>query len=156
MRELVDHAELRLAREDRVDVHLLEGDPAIVDLPPRDDLQVAQLRLGLRASVRLDKPNDNVDAIALEVRARPRSSSRSCRRRRGADVNAETGALLRLDLGEHLFAGRTASRFHGTILDRQARRSRGSLRTLYVFRRLAGLRHLYEVLTAFLRAAPVG
>ena len=119
VRELVDHAERRLSRQDRIDVHLLEGDPAIVDLPAWNDLQVADLRFGLRAPVRLDVPNDDVDAVTPKcVRVldhRVGLADARC----GADVDAETGSLIRLDLGEHLFASRSASILHGFILARR-------------------------------------
>ena len=42
VRELVDEHPLGLAGEDRVDVHLLERDAAVLDLLARHDLEVAR------------------------------------------------------------------------------------------------------------------
>ncbi len=44
------------------DVHLLERHAAILDPLPRHDLEVAHLRLGLGAAVRLDEADDDVDS----------------------------------------------------------------------------------------------
>jgi len=51
VRELVHDTELRLARENCRDVHFLEYHAAIVNAPPRHDLEVGQLGLGLGAPV---------------------------------------------------------------------------------------------------------
>ena len=63
VRELVDEGDLGLPREDRVDVHLLERRPAVLDRLARDDLEVADLRRGLRPAVRLDVADDDVFAV---------------------------------------------------------------------------------------------
>ena len=65
--ELVDDAELRFARDDRVEVHLLEHDAAVVDAAPGNHLEIAELRLGVGAAVGLDEPDDHVDAFATEA-----------------------------------------------------------------------------------------
>jgi hypothetical protein len=69
--------------------------------------------------VRLDVPNHHVDAITPKcVRVldhRVGLADSRC----GANVDAETGALVCLDLGEHLFAGGSASILHGFILARR-------------------------------------
>ena len=118
VRELVDQAQLRLARKDRVEIHFFQDHAPVFDLAARHDLQVAELRLGLRASVRLDESDDDVDAIApkrvcvLDHRVGLADAGR------GADVDAEPGALLCLQLGEHLLAGRATSLLHGFIVAR--------------------------------------
>ena len=43
VRELVDESDRRPTSQHRVEVHLLEGGAAIVDLPTRDDLEIADL-----------------------------------------------------------------------------------------------------------------
>ena len=77
VRELVDERDLRLTREDRVDVHLLERRP-ILDGASRDDLEVADLLGGLLAAVRLD-----------EARRR-----RRCRARGGGDPRSSIANVL--------------------------------------------------------------
>ena len=64
MRQLVDEHDLRLARQDRVGVHLLDDHPAVRDALARDDLEIADLRLGLGAAVRLDEAGDDVVPFA--------------------------------------------------------------------------------------------
>ncbi len=48
------------ARDDRVDVHLLERRAAVLDLPPGHDLEVSQLLGGARSAVGLDEPDHHV------------------------------------------------------------------------------------------------
>jgi hypothetical protein len=60
VRDLVDQGNLRLAGEDGVDVHLLELGAAVADPPAGNDLEVADLRRGVRTTVRLDQPGDDV------------------------------------------------------------------------------------------------
>src|SRR5205814_6462319 len=60
--ELVHERDLWFAREDRIDVHLAEGRAAVLDLPPRDAFEVADLRSRVLAAVRLDEPDDDVRA----------------------------------------------------------------------------------------------
>ena len=67
VRQLVDDRDLRLAANDRVDVHLLERDAAILDPLARYDFEVADLRLGLGAPVRLDEADDDVDAATAKI-----------------------------------------------------------------------------------------
>ena len=63
--ELVDERDRRLAGQDRVDVHLLEGRVPVLDAVPGDDLEVADLRGGVRPAVGLDEPDDDVGATRL-------------------------------------------------------------------------------------------
>ena len=71
VRELVDQRDLRRARDDRVDVHLLELRAAVRHRAPRDDLEAADLRLGVRSTVGLDEPDHDVGA-ATASSSRPR------------------------------------------------------------------------------------
>ena len=65
VREFVDQHELRPAREDGVEIHLLEDAALVLDAAARDDLEALEQRLGLGAPVRLDDADDDVDALAL-------------------------------------------------------------------------------------------
>src|SRR5262245_9007663 len=67
VRELVDDRDLRVARDDRVDVHLLERHTAILDLLTRNDFDVANLGGGVESSVRLDEANDYVNAARPQL-----------------------------------------------------------------------------------------
>ena len=69
MRELVDERDLRASGEHGVDVHLLEAAPRYVDLLPRHDLEVADLRGRLAPAVGLDEADD--DVLAVLGRRRP-------------------------------------------------------------------------------------
>ena len=71
VRELVDERDLGPAREDRVDVHLLERRAAVLDGAAWDDLEVADLLRGPLATVGLDEPDDDVGA-AVVAAPRPR------------------------------------------------------------------------------------
>ena len=65
VRELVDEHDLGPAREHRVDVHLLELGAAVLDLPARDDLEVAELLGGADPAVGLDEADDDVGAALV-------------------------------------------------------------------------------------------
>ena len=51
--------------EDRVDVHLLEGRAAVLELPPRNDLEAGDLFGSRRSIVRLDEADDDVGAALV-------------------------------------------------------------------------------------------
>ena len=78
--ELVDDRELRLAPEQRVEVHLGEDAAAIHQAPPRQHLEAVQQGLGLGAAVGLDHADHHVDALATPLLRRLRAWRRSCRR----------------------------------------------------------------------------
>ena len=61
--ELVDQHDLRPARDDGVEVHLLEPLAAVLDAPARNDLEPFQQRFGFLAAVRLDDADHNVVAV---------------------------------------------------------------------------------------------
>ena len=89
VRELVDERDLRLARQQCVDVQLLELGAAVVDALPRDDLEVADLVGRLRASVGLDEADD--DVLAVVAPAAPLVEHGECLPDAGcgAEVDAE-------------------------------------------------------------------
>ena len=100
VRQLVDDADLRLARDDRVDVHLLHRHAAVLDRAQRHDLEIFHLRLGVRAAVGLDDADDDVEAAGAErVRLLQHRVGLADARRR-ADVDAQAGAVLFLQAGE--------------------------------------------------------
>ncbi len=63
VREFVDEHQCRPARQHRVDVHLVELAPPVLDAPARNDLEAGDQRLGLLAAMRLDDADDDVDAF---------------------------------------------------------------------------------------------
>src|SRR5216683_5764236 len=67
MREFIDDGELRLARDDRVDVHLLEGHAAVRNLEKRDKFEVADAGGSFGAAVRLDKTKHDVVSLFTEL-----------------------------------------------------------------------------------------
>ncbi len=93
VRELIDERYLRPPSDHRVDVHLLERDAAVLDLLAGDDLEVADLREGLRAPVRLDEPDDDVHASAPQVVRLLQHAIRLARAGRRTDVDLELASL---------------------------------------------------------------
>ena len=65
--ELVDEHDLRMPREDRVEVHLLHELPVVLDLEAGDDLEAADRLLGELAAVGLDVADDDVLALGATV-----------------------------------------------------------------------------------------
>ena len=49
--------------QDRVDVELLDDHSAVIDFFPRNDFKALDQFLGFDAAVRLDIPDDDVDAV---------------------------------------------------------------------------------------------
>ncbi len=84
--ELVDERDRRVPRQHRVEVHLLESRAAVLDLAPRDDLEVAELLGGPRPAVGLDEGDDHIGAPTRRADDPRSACRRSCRpraRRRG-------------------------------------------------------------------------
>jgi hypothetical protein len=106
MRELVDDGELRLAPEQRVEVHLGEDAAAIHQAPPRQDLETAQQGLGLGAPVRFDHTDHDVDALAATLLRRLEHGVGLADARVGAEENLEPAAPLLLGLREECFGSR--------------------------------------------------
>ena len=71
----------RLPRDDRVGVHLLDDDAAVLDPPARHDLEAVEQLDRVRPPVRLDEADHEVRAARRAGGAPPRASGRSCRRR---------------------------------------------------------------------------
>ena len=93
--QFVDQHELRPALQDRVEIHLGEAVAFVFDLAPRNDLQAVQQGLGLAASVRLDDPDDHIDALAPLGLRRQQHLVGLADARRGAEKDLEpTAALL--------------------------------------------------------------
>ena len=92
MSQLVDKGELGLARQDRVDVHLLEGRPAVLDLLAGDHLEIAHLGGGARAPVGLTEPDDDVLAPLVTAPALVEHGKGLPDARRSAEVDAELAA----------------------------------------------------------------
>ena len=65
--ELVDDDELGLARQRPVEIEFLDGAAAILDLAPRQDFEPFDERAGLRAAMRFDEADDDVDAFFLQA-----------------------------------------------------------------------------------------
>ena len=78
-----------LPREDGVDVHLLERAAAVLELPPRHDLEVADLRRRLLPAVRLDEADDDVLAVVAPAPALVQHREGLADAGGGAEVDAE-------------------------------------------------------------------
>ena len=63
--QLVDEDERGPAPQDRVEVHLLETVPLVVENPPRHDLEPFDQRLGFPAAVGLDDADDDIKPSCL-------------------------------------------------------------------------------------------
>ncbi len=64
VRELVDQHQLGTARQDGVEIHLVERAALVVDAPARDGREPDDQRLGLAPSMRLDDADGDIDALA--------------------------------------------------------------------------------------------
>ena len=63
--ELIDQDELRTARDDGVQIHLVEGSAVIINVLARNDLKAVQQRLGFLAAMRFDDADDKVHPLFL-------------------------------------------------------------------------------------------
>src|SRR5262249_29262861 len=102
VRELVDDGDLWRTRDHRVDIHLLEGDAAILDSLTRHDLEVASLCFGVDATVRLDEADDDVDAAAPEVVRLIQHSVRLADAGGRADVHFQLSSFAVLNEGKEV------------------------------------------------------
>ena len=115
MRELVDHAHLRLARQDRVDIHLFQRDAAILDRAARNHFQILDLCFGVGAAVGLDDADHHVEAaLAQRVRLLQHLVGLADARRR-ANVNAQPRPALILDARQQRVGGGAGIGHHATI-----------------------------------------
>ena len=105
--QLVDQADGRPAGQDRVEVHLAEGDAAVLDRPRRDDLQVADLLGGLGAAVGLDEADRDVDALLLEPVPLAEHRVGLAHAGRRAEVDLEPAPLLAADQVQELLGSRS-------------------------------------------------
>src|SRR5262245_7815575 len=98
MRELVDDRDLGMTRQDRVEVHLLEGCPAVCDFLEGYNFEVGDKRLGLGPPVGFDKSEHHVSALVAEFPRLLEHTIGLTYASRGADINLKT-ALVRLGFG---------------------------------------------------------
>ena len=110
--QLVDQADGRPARQDGVDVHLAEGHAAVLDDAGRDDLEVADLLLGLGAAVGLDQADDDVDPLRLEPVPFAEHRVGLAHAGRRAQVDLEPAPRLAADQVQELLGSR-AMEFRG-------------------------------------------
>ena len=106
MGELVDNGELRLAPEQRVEVHLGEDAAAIAKLAARQDVEAAQQRLGLRPAVGLDDADDHVRAFLAPLTRGLEHGVGLADAGVGAEENLEPAAPLLLRLLQQRFGCR--------------------------------------------------
>ena len=118
VRKLVDDAELRLPRENGLDVHFFEDDAAVLDSAPRDDGQILQPRFGVGAAVRLDEAHDDVDAFATEGMGVFDHRIGLANAGGGTDVDAKARTLCCLQLRQRLLAGHPSGIRHQLIVAR--------------------------------------
>src|SRR3984893_14413895 len=97
VRELIDHRDVRLARQDRVDVHLFHRDAAVIELPARDHFQVPELGHGVGAPVRFDEAEHDVDALIAKLVRLFEHPPGLADAGRGAHVNLEPALALLSD-----------------------------------------------------------
>jgi hypothetical protein len=91
-----------------------EHDAAIFDLPPGNDLEVANLGFGFGAAIDFDEADHDIHTFSFE-RVRVFEHRIGLPHARcSADVDAETGALLGLQLREYLLTGEAASVCHAS------------------------------------------
>ena len=88
-----------MPRDDRVDVHLAQGDGAVLDFLQRDSFKAVNQRRRVGASMRLDQPDDDVDALAPhEVRVLEHAIGLADTRS-GAQINTKPARLRRVVRG---------------------------------------------------------
>ena len=98
-------ATVGVAGEDRVGVHLLDDDAAVLDPPARHDLEAVEELDRARPAVRLDEADDEVGAAAEPAVALLEHPVGLADAGRHAEVDAQPAAsagALRADAGEHL------------------------------------------------------
>jgi len=110
MGQFIDQCDLRAALQQRVEVHLLQQTPAIVERELGQNLQIGQLRLGLSAAMGFDYGGDHVHAFG-------RASLRGLQHcvgladaRGGTEENLEPPAPFFFRLGQKGFRFRAALR----------------------------------------------
>ena len=150
VRELVDDAQLRLARAGSRRRSISSSTTPRYSIFRRGTISRSpNLRLGVGAAVRLDEADRRRPRPRGEARARPRASSRSCRRRARRRCRCAAARAAR-SAASPAPARRSDGFVSGIdpIASAPIRTRSPSLRTLYGFR----LRTLYGLLSALLRA----
>ena len=87
--EFVDEHDLGMAGQNRVEVHLLECRPPIVEAAARHDLEVGELLGGAGAAVSLDVGNDHVGAAVAAAATLVQHREGLSDARRGAEVDPQ-------------------------------------------------------------------
>jgi hypothetical protein len=90
--QLVHQHDLRAAGEHRLQVHVLQRGPAVLDLDPRHDLQAWDQLDGPRAAVGLDVGHDHVVAVGHELVRVAQHSVGLAGPRRAAEVDLQPAA----------------------------------------------------------------
>jgi len=103
---------------DRDDIHFFEGDTAVLDAPARHDFQIADLGLGVRASVGFDEPDHDIDAFATECVRVFQHRIGFAHARCGADVDAKPCLSTGLKLRQQLLCTRPILLWHHLMLTR--------------------------------------
>ena len=122
VRELVDERHLGMAGEHRVEIHLLERRAAVLDLAPRDDLEVAELLDRLRAAVGLDDADDDVGAPLGTAAALVEHVVGLAYARRGPEVDAQRASGHGWDSSPRFPRRRDRARGSARARSRRARR----------------------------------
>jgi len=60
--KFIDQRDLRMARDQRVEIHLLDGLVPVLEPLARENFEALQQRLRLHPAVGLDHPHDNIGA----------------------------------------------------------------------------------------------
>src|ERR1035437_2582181 len=108
--ELADQGDGGTAGDDRLGLHLLRLDAAVLDSPPGNRLEPIEQRRSVAAAVRLDEAHDGVGPAIAPAVSLFEHLVRLPDARRPAQVDpapAPRGRSLRLQSSQHLVAGRT-------------------------------------------------
>ena len=122
VRELVDERHRGMASEHSVEVHLVESRAAVLDLPPRDDLEVAELLDRLRAGVGLDETDHDVGAPLGPAAALVEHVEGLAHARRGTEVDAQRASGHGWDSSPRFPRQRDRARGSARARSRRARR----------------------------------
>jgi len=67
VRQLIHDCDFRLAHKDRIDVHFFEHNATMGKLLQRDQFEIADAGLGLRAVMSFDKADDDVMPLLAQL-----------------------------------------------------------------------------------------
>ena len=88
-----------MASEDGVDVHLMQGDRAVDDLPLRNDFKIANEGRGFGTSVGFNQPDDDVHALMAQHVSLFEHAVRFAHAGRSAQIDAQLCVLRCRALG---------------------------------------------------------